>query len=143
AVVSGAGAVEGIASGAARLEVRLRERGGSADEAAMARIELGEDVGGLHAGLLLDEACIPGIEVIIRPGRVGRLASGDVAEGGNHRLVPAGDVDQDLADAPASEPDPAQLLVGQTVDRLTELGKGILGLPQHRALFAHRVPPTG
>src|SRR5438445_558830 len=104
-VVSGTGAVERVAGGAARREVRLRERRGGADEIPMAEIQLRQDVGGLHARLALDEARVPRIEVIIRPGRVGRFAPGDVAERRDHRLVPAADVNQDLAHAPAPEPD--------------------------------------
>ena len=108
----------------------------------MAEIQLGQDVGGLHPRLPLDEARVPRIEVIIRPRWVGCFALGDVSEGRDHRLVPAGDVNQDLADAPAPEPHAAQLLVGEAVDRLTKLGERFLGLPQHRALVAHRLPPA-
>src|SRR5947208_1553381 len=83
---------------------------GGADEASMAEIQLGQDVGALHPRLPLDEARVPRIEVIIRPRWVGCFALGDVSEGRDHRLVPAGDVNQDLADAPAPEPHAAQLL---------------------------------
>src|SRR2546426_247953 len=140
-VVSGAGAVERVAGAPARREVRLRERRGGADEIPMAEIQLRQDVGGLHARLALDEARVPRIEVIIRPGRVGRFAPGDVSERRDHRLVPAGDVNQDLADAPAPEPHAAHLLVGQALDRLTKLGERFLSLPPPPALFAPRFPP--
>src|SRR3989442_325391 len=104
AVVPGAGAVERIPCAAARREVRVWQRRGRADEAPVAEVQLGEDVGRLHARLPVDEPRIPRIEIIIRSGRVGRRSACDVRERGDHRIVPPGDVNGDLSDAPAPEP---------------------------------------
>jgi hypothetical protein len=141
AVVSGPGAVERIARATARREMRLGQGRGGADEEPVGELELGKDVGRLHARFPLDESRVPRIEVIIRAGRVGRLSLRDVPQGLDHRLVPAGDVDQDLADAPAAEPHAPHLFVAQTVHRLAQLGECFLRLPQHRAL--HVFLPTG
>src|SRR6266478_6734070 len=73
-------------------------------------------VGALHPCLPLDEACVPRVEVVIHPGRIGGLSLADAAQSGRQLLVPARDVDQDLAHPPGAETGPAHLLVAQAVD---------------------------
>jgi hypothetical protein len=46
----GARAVEQLARAAALVEVSLRHRPGGVDELPMGRLELGENVGGVHPG---------------------------------------------------------------------------------------------
>src|SRR5262245_18898079 len=141
AIVRRAGAFERLTGGAARGEVRLRQRRGRVDERAVGSAEIREDVCGLDAGLPLDEPRVPRIEVVVRAGCVGRLALGDAGEARGQLVVPAGDVDQDLANSPRAEPDPTHLLLAQPLDGVVQLRERVIGFSQQRGLVAHRVLP--
>ena len=141
AVVSSAGALEQLAGAAARLEMLIRHRSGGADEDPCAT-----------------RRAPRGFRRSSRPSSAGRTARFHASKssyvpagygaspwrcvrGRGHRLVPAGDVDQDLAHAPASEPDPAHLLIGQALDRSPELGERLVRLTQQSSPCRPSAPP--
>ena len=63
--------------------------------------------------------------------------------GGDHLVVPARDVDEDLAHAPGPEPDAAHLLVAQPLDRFAQLGERLVGVAQQHGLLARGVAHAG
>src|SRR6266478_2568826 len=126
-----------IARGPARSEERLRHLRRGGDEGPVGRLELRHHIGRLHARLAVHEARVPCVEVIVGARRVARLALPDAPEGRDHLVVPARDVDQDLAHTPAPEPDATHLVVAQPLDRSPQLGECLIGVVQPRALLAH------
>ncbi len=76
------------------------------------------------------------------PSGRGRLALRDVAEGRDHRPVPARDVDENLADAPGAEPYLPHRRFAEAIEGLTQLGKRLVRLSQQRGLVAHGFLPA-
>src|SRR6185295_13123000 len=133
-IMAGARALDQVAGGA---ELGVGDGPRCTDEVTVRGVELRQHVGYLDAGLGLDEPRVPGVEVVVGPGRIRGLAAGHPGQRREHLLMPARDVHEDLADTPGAEPDTREAPVVQPVDRLPTVETCRVRFLQERGFVAH------